>query len=396
MTPRWRADPGTGPLAGIRVLDLSRILAGPYSTMQLADLGASVVKVESPAGDETRRWGPPFLDDGTATYYHAINRGKRSITLDLGRAEDVGIVRALAGEADILIENFLPGRLAGFGLDLETLRATNPALVTCTISTFGSGNAYSSLPGYDFLVQAMGGLMSVTGSQDSGPSRVGVAVSDLAAGLYVVQGVLAALVRRSVVGHGAHVEIALIDAVLSLLVPHAMTWLLGGQRPGLHGNAHPNVAPFDLFDTADGPLALAAGTDRQFHRLAVALGDSRLIEERFATNGGRVQHLPELRAILAEHFRSAPRVEWIGLLRGVGVPVAPLNTVAEAFEDPVVRSRMITTADGVPQLRSPVRIDGDPLQLFLAAPALGQHTAQVSEWFAVAPDPVPATPGVSK
>lgn len=376
----WPAGPvRDGPLSGLRVLDLTRVLAGPFATMQLADLGADVIKVETPGrGDETRHWGPPFTAAGISSYYLAVNHGKRSLTLALDDPRARAVARRLALAADVVVDNFLPGRLAGFGLDRASLAADNPGVITCTVTGFGSGNPYSERPGYDFVAQAMGGFMSVTGQPGGPPTRAGVAITDIVSGLQMDTGVLAALVERGRTGVGRHVEVALLDSQVSLLVNLASGWLTAGAHPALFGNAHPSICPYETLATADGELAFAVGTDRQFSRLVSGLGAPELAADpRFATNTERVRHRPVLRAELEDRLRERPRAHWLDLLVGLGVPVGPVNDLAEVFADPVVTERMVVEVDGVRQLRTPIRLDGRPLDVHTSPPALGQHTGAI-------------------
>jgi crotonobetainyl-CoA:carnitine CoA-transferase CaiB-like acyl-CoA transferase len=377
--PAVEGEPARGPLAGLRVLDLSRILAGPFATMQLSDLGADVIKVESPDhGDETRHWGPPFNPDGIATYYLAINRGKRSLTLNLADPRAAAIARRLAVSADVVVDNFLPGRLARWGLDLEALRRDNPRLITVTISGFGRDNQYAGRPGFDFLTQAMGGMMGITGQPGGEPTRVGVAISDIVTGLFAAQGVLAALADRDRAGRGRHVEVSLLDSTVAILINLASGWLNGATSPGLYGNAHPSIAPYETFATADEPIAVAIGTDSQFGRLTEALGDPTLAADpRFVTNQARVRHRLQLHADLEARLRAQSRAHWLRVLPESGVPVAPVNSLPEVFADPVIQSRMVTETAGIKQLRSPVRIDGAALPIGSPPPRLGEHTVAI-------------------
>lgn len=370
---------GTGPLAGLRVLDLSRILAGPFATMVLADLGADVVKVERPGrGDETRHWGPPFADDGTAAYFLSVNRNKRSVALDLADPDASRVVRTLAGQADVMVDNFLPGRLAAFGLDPATLRADNPGLVTCTITGYGSDTAEAGQPGFDFLAQARGGLMSITGAAGGEPTKVGVAIADLGCGLFAAVGILAALRDRDRTGRGHHVEVPLLDAQVGLLANQAMNWLAGGVVPEPMGNAHPNISPYEAYRTADRPIAVGVGTDGQFARLCQALDLPTLPEDRrFRTNGDRVANRVALREALEAVLRAAPSQAWLDRLGRAGVPAAPVNDLREVFADPLVAERLVVTAADVPQVRSPVRVDGRPADVHTAPPPLGADTPAV-------------------
>jgi crotonobetainyl-CoA:carnitine CoA-transferase CaiB-like acyl-CoA transferase len=373
------ADPRSGPLRGVRVLDLSRILAGPFATMLLADLGADVIKVEQPGrGDETRRWGPPFTADGTAVYFLAANRNKRSVTADLGDPDAGGAVRRLAYAADVVVDNFLPGRLARFGLDHAAIAAHNAPVITCTITGFGSDGPHAARPGFDFLIQAMGGMMAITGAEDGEPTKVGVAIADLASGLYASTAIGAALHRRATTGEGAHLEVPLLDSLVSLLANQAMNWLVGGVVPDRLGNAHPNISPYESYRTADRPIAIAVGSDAQFRRLADALDAVHLAEDpRFATNADRVAHRAELRTALEQELTSASRDHWRSTLTDAGVPAGPINELPEVFADPDIRARTVTEVTGVPQVRSPFRVDGAPAPVDRAPPALGSDTEAV-------------------
>lgn len=326
------AGPG-GPLAGVRVLDLSRVLAGPWCTQCLADLGADVLKVEEPgSGDETRGWGPPFMDE-MAAYYTCANRSKRSLALDLKDPEAVALVRRLAEQADVFIENFKLGAMDRFGLDAATLQAANPGLIYCSISGYGREGPNADRAGYDFVVQAESGLMSVTGQPDGPPTKVGVAVSDLFSGLYASQAILAALVERGRTGQGRVIDIALFDCQLAALANVAANTLASGAPPKRYGNAHPNVVPYEVFETADAPLALAIGNDRQFRILCeAALGRPELAADaRFRTNAARSQNRGELRPALVAVLRTAPAAVWLERLRGLGLPAGAVQTVDEAL-----------------------------------------------------------------
>src|SRR5215217_4770420 len=321
------------PLDGILVADFSRVLAGPLASMLLGDLGADVVKVERPdGGDDTRAWGPPWRD-GEATYYLGLNRNKRSLALDLGDPEDVELARRLAGRADVLIESFRPGLMERWGLDGDTLRESNPALVTCSVTAFGTSSAEArALPGYDFLAQATSGLMSVTGEEDGRPLKVGAAVVDLVCGLLAVVGIQAALAERARTGRGRHVEVSLMDAALMALLNQGSAWVSGGARSGRRGNRHPSIAPYETYEAADRPFALAVGNDRLFARLCGAIGRPELADDaRFSTNAARVEHVDALGAELEAVFATAPAGHWVALLREHAVPVGPINAVDEAF-----------------------------------------------------------------
>jgi crotonobetainyl-CoA:carnitine CoA-transferase CaiB-like acyl-CoA transferase len=380
VTAAWPAvSTRPGPLSGVRVLDLSRILAGPFATMLLADLGADVIKVEQPGtGDETRRWGPPFTDDGTATYFLAANRNKRSITADLGDPDAGVAVRRLAAAADVVVDNFLPGRLARFGLDHDAIAAHNPGVITCTITGFGSDGPHAGRPGFDFLIQAMGGMMAITGAEGGEPTKVGVAIADLASGLYASTAIGAALHRRAVTGEGARLEVALLDSLVSLLANQAMNWLAGGVAPDRLGNAHPNISPYESYRTADRPIAIAVGSDAQFRRLVHALDADDLADDpRFTSNADRVEHRAELRIVLERILGESCRDQWLERLSAASVPVGPINEVPEVFADPDLRARTVTEVGGVPQVRSPFRVDGAPMPLDRPPPALGKDTEAV-------------------
>lgn len=368
------------PLHGIRVLDLSRVLAGPLATMQLADLGATVLKVEQPGtGDVTRGW-PPFLPDGESTYYCAVNRNKRSLALDLDVAEDRETVRTLAVGADVLVDNFLPGRLARWGLAPEDVRVDNPGLVSATVTGFGTGSAAEGRSGFDFLAQAMGGVMAITGEPGGGPTRMGVAIVDIVTGLHLTQAVLAALLERAVTGVGRSVELALLDSAVFTLMNLGSTHLLTGAGIGRFGNAHPSIAPYETLPVADGEIAVAVGTDRQFARFAAALGRPDLAADpRFARNADRVANRPALRAALDPALRSRTRREWLAALAAHDIPAAPVNEVADVFADPDIRGRSVSAVDGLAQVRHPARIDGRPLPLHIRPPRLGEHTAEIRE-----------------
>lgn len=373
----------TDALAGILVADFSRVLAGPYATMLLADLGATVVKVERPGtGDDTRAWGPPFAADGQSTYFQSVNRGKRSIALDLHDVADRAVAVRLAARADVLVENHRPGSMARFGLDEPSLRPTNPGLVYCTISGFGSGEG-AGLPGYDLLVQAMGGLMSITGSQE--PTKVGVALVDVLTGLHATIGILAALRAREADGVGQHLEITLLTALQSGLVNQAGAYLGAGVVPGLMGNDHPSIAPYAVFRASDRPLALAVGNDTQFSRLVSVLGAPGLADDpRFATNPARVRHRAELRAALEHLLGEASADEWGRRLTEAGVPAGPINDIAQGFDlaealglDPVVQVSDPRRPAPVATVAHPVRYSRTPARYRSAPPVLDEDRAEV-------------------
>jgi crotonobetainyl-CoA:carnitine CoA-transferase CaiB-like acyl-CoA transferase len=371
------------PLAGVTVVDLSRILAGPLCTMVLADLGAAVIKVERPEeGDDTRHWGPPFAGDDAA-YFLSLNRNKRSVTADLGSAEGVSLVRRLASTADVLIENFRPGLMARFGLGLDDLRETHPRLVTCSLTAFGTDAVETtSRPGYDIIVQAMSGLMSVTGERNGEPTKAGVALLDVITGLYAAVGVLAALRERDVTGRGRHVSVALFDASVAAMVNQAANYLIGGVVPERMGTAHPNIVPYQSFHANDRPFILAAGNDRLFARTCEVLGHPSWTDDpRFATNEARVVHRDELIPLLAEVFEHRPMREWLSLLDGAGVPCAPIMAMDEVFESSQgagLVERVEDPVRGVLRLvADPIRFDGVAPATRTPPPLLGQHDAEV-------------------
>ncbi|MFL6170690.1 MAG: CaiB/BaiF CoA transferase family protein [Ornithinibacter sp.] len=374
----------TGPLSGLLVADFSRILAGPYATMLLADLGAEVVKVESPGGDDTRTWSPP-LRDGVSTYYLGVNRGKRSIVLDLRDEADLALARELARRADVLIENLRPGGMAKFGLDVESVRRDNPGVVYASISGFGSG-AGAGMPGYDLLVQGISGLMSLTGSPEGPGYRAGISVFDVMAGNHAVIGILAALRHRDATGEGQHVEVNLLSSALTGLVNHSSAWVAGGVVPFRMGNAHPSVFPYEPFATADADLIVIAANDRQFQRLCGALGIPEVAEdERFRTNRDRTRNRDELRPLLEEQLTKRKAAEWFDLLLEAGVPCGPINTIDDGFAaaerfglDPVVEVGEGERA--LPTTRHPIRFSTTPVDYALPPPELDEHGAELRAW----------------
>ena len=384
-----------GALSHIRVLDLSRVLAGPWCTQNLADLGAEVIKVEKPdGGDDTRAWGPPWLKDaagndtGESAYYLCCNRGKKSLALDFAQAEGSRIVRALAAQCDVLVENFKVGGLAKYGLDWDSLRQVNPRLIYCSITGFGQDGPYAARPGYDFIVQGMGGLMSVTGERDDapggGPQKAGVAVADLFAGMHATVAVLAALTFRERSGLGQHIGLALLDAQVAMLANQNMNFLTTGRAPERRGNAHPNIVPYQTFATADGHLMLAVGNDAQFRRFCEVAGCMALADDaRFAANRDRVAHRAALIPLLEPLLRGRTTQAWIEALEAAGVPCGPINRLNEVFDDPQVKHRGLRldlphpAAGSVPQVANPIRLSASPLAYAAPPPLLGQHTEEV-------------------
>lgn len=393
--PQPGPPPRQGPLSHLRVLDLGRIMAAPWATQVLADLGADVVKIERPgAGDDTRSWGPPFLpaQDGTPTpdagYFLSVNRGKRSVTVDVSRPEGQDIVRRLAAESDILIENYKVGALARYGLDAATLRAANPRLIYCSITGYGQDGPRAAEAAYDFAIQAMGGLMSITGPRDGepggGPQKVGVPIIDLMTGMYAVAGILAAIARRDQTGQGDTIDLAMLDVQAAVLANQAMNWALTGNTPKRGGNRHPNIQPQDVFPCVDGQLVLAVGNDGQFAKLCDALGmPAWATDPRFATNAARVRNNAALTPLLAERFAMQPRDAITATLAAAGVPCAPINTIPQVFDEPQIRHRQMLQdlphprAGTVKQVVSPLRFQDAPLRFDRAPPTLGQHTEAV-------------------
>jgi len=370
------------PLEGVRVVELARILAGPWAGQILADLGADVIKVESPEGDDTRHWGPPFVErdgDRTAAYFHACNRGKRSVTADFRTEEGRTLVRDLCAGADIVIENFKLGGLRRHGLDYESLAALNPGLVYCSITGFGQTGPYAARAGYDFIIQGMAGLMSITGEPDGQPQKLGVAITDILTGIYAATGCLAALHRRDATGRGQQVDMALMDVGVGVLANQAMNYLVSGVAPSRMGNAHPNLVPYQVFDCADGHLIIATGNDAQFARLCRMLGLPGLAEAaEYRSNAQRVQNraalIPALNAVTATRNRD----ELLATCEAEGIPAGPINTIADVFADPQVVARELKIApQGVPGVRTPILFSEDALRLERPSPALGQHDAEV-------------------
>ena len=385
----------TGPLDHVRVLELSRILAGPWAAQTLADLGATVVKVEKPGvGDDTRTFGPPFLttSDGRRTgesaYFMSTNRGKRSVTIDFVQPEGQRLVTQLAAGSDIVIENFKVGSLTKFNLDYASLKSVNPGLIYCSITGFGQTGPNREKPGYDFMIQGTGGLMSVTGEPDERPGgspiKVGVAVADIFTGLYATIAILGALASRDRSGRGQHIDISLLDSQVSILANQAMNYLVSGQVPERMGNAHPNIVPYQVFATSDGHVILAVGNQNQFVRFCEVAGRSDLVsDERFASNPSRVDHRDELIAVLNQIFRTRTSRYWIETLENAGVPCGPINTIADVFADPQVQARGMRLElhhpilGAVPSVASPIKYSETQISYDRAAPMLGEHTDEV-------------------
>ncbi|MEQ4315517.1 MULTISPECIES: CaiB/BaiF CoA transferase family protein [Pseudomonas syringae group] len=384
-----------GALSHIRVLDLSRVLAGPWAGQILADLGADVIKVERPGcGDDTRAWGPPFLQNPAGqnttetAYYLSANRNKQSVTIDFTRPEGQRLVRELAAKSDIVIENFKVGGLAAYGLDYETLSAANPRLIYCSITGFGQSGPYASRPGYDFMIQALGGLMSLTGiaegEEGAGPVKVGVALTDILTGLYSTTAILAALAHRDQGGNGQYIDMALLDVQVACLANQAMNYLTTGVAPGRLGNAHPNIVPYQSFPTADGDLILTVGNDSQFRKFAGVAGQPQWADDpRFVTNKLRVAHRAELIPLIRQATVFKPTGWWVAELERAGVPCGPVNDLAQVFADPQVVARGLAIelphalGGRVAQVASPIRLSETPVEYHRAPPLLGEHTDQV-------------------
>jgi glutaryl-CoA transferase len=380
LAPDQDAETGL-PLEGIRVADFSRVLAGPLATMLLGDLGADVVKVERPeTGDDTRGWGPPFVD-GDAAYFLSLNRNKRSVTLDLATDEGRSVARRLALASDVVVENFRPGVMERFGLDHASLSREHPGLVSCSLTAFGEDDA-TARPGYDIIVQALSGLMSFTGHPGGQPTKVGVAVLDVICGLYACNAIQAALVGRAATGRGARLTVSLFDASVAALVNQAANFLLGGLVPEPLGNAHPNIVPYQLFETSDRPFILAAGNDRLFERTCGVIGRPELAaDERFATNEARVRNRDVLVPVLAEELVRRPAAEWLAAFEAASVPCAPVRTLEEVFGSAEGAAAIQTIDDpergSLRLVADPIRVDGRALPARLPPPRLGEHTDQV-------------------
>jgi crotonobetainyl-CoA:carnitine CoA-transferase CaiB-like acyl-CoA transferase len=370
------------PLAGIRVIELARILAGPWAGQTLADLGADVIKVESPEGDDTRRWGPPFIDNGgevSAAYFYATNRGKRGIVCDFSTPQGADQVRSLVASADVVIENFKLGGLAKYGLDYASLSAINPRLIYCSITGFGQTGPYAPRAGYDFIIQGMSGLMSVTGEAGGAPQKVGVAVADVFTGVYAATAILAALIQRGQTGRGQHIDMALLDVATSVMANQAMNYLATGVAPRQMGNAHPNLAPYAVFECADGWIILATGNDGQYRKLCDILGLAGQADDpQFATNAARIANRAAMTAFITEATKTWTKSDLLAACEATGVPAGPINTMDEVFADPQVLARELQIApEGIPGLRSPMRFSGADLALHRTAPRLGQHQNEV-------------------
>jgi crotonobetainyl-CoA:carnitine CoA-transferase CaiB-like acyl-CoA transferase len=372
----------TTPLAGIKVVELARILAGPWAGQTLADLGADVIKVEAPEGDDTRRWGPPFIDregEKSAAYFHATNRGKRGVVADFRTPEGQEIVHRLIADADVVIENFKLGGLAKYHLDYASLQAINPRLIYCSITGFGQTGPYAHRAGYDFIIQGMAGLMSVTGEPDGQPQKVGVAVTDIFTGVYAATAILAALVQRGRTGQGQHIDMALMDVATSVMANQSLNYLTSGTAPVKMGNAHPNLAPYAVFDCADGWIILAIGNDGQFQKLCKLLALPDLAADpKFTTNADRVTNRAEMTTRLTAATSRMTKSDLLAACEAQGVPAGPINDLAETFADPQVIARGLQIApEGLPGVRSPFTFSDADLSLDRPAPKLGQHQSEI-------------------
>ena len=366
-----------GPLAGLKVIELARILAGPWAGQVLADLGADVTKVEARQGDDTRAWGPPFIEregETSAAYFHSCNRGKSSVVIDIASAEGQAQLRDMAAEADILIENFKVGGLAKYGLDYASLSQVNPGLIYCSITGFGQDGPYAHRAGYDYIIQGMSGLMSITGEPDGQPQRAGVAITDLFTGLYSVTGILAALHQRAQTGRGQHIDMALMDCAVAVTANQAMNYLATGTPPGRTGNYHPNLTPYQVFDCADGHIIIATGNDGQYRRLCDVLGVAELADDpAYLSNADRIQNRDELTRILGNATRGFNKLDLLAACEAKGIPAGPINDMAEVMADPQVQARGMQIAPGgIPGIRSPFRFSDAELALDRPSPKLGE------------------------
>ncbi len=367
----------SGALAGVRVVDFTRVLAGPFCTMMLADLGADVIKIEDPLlGDETRHWGPPWTESGLSAYYTSVNRNKRAITLDLKSPEGQEIARQLIANSEIVVENFKPDGMSAFGLGYENAAALKPAIVYASITGYGQTSPYRDRPGYDFVVQAMSGLMAITGERGGEPHKVGVAISDVTAGLFAAMSILAALIHARATGEGQHLDIALLDTQIAALVNVAASALVSGQTPRRYGNAHPSIVPYQPFHASDALFSLAVGNDRQFRQLCALIDHPEWSDDaRFATNPARVAHRDVLIPLLEQVFITRTAAAWVEALNQVGIPAGRLNTLTDMLADPHIEARgLVTEIDGIPLIAPPVHFSATPPTVRSAPPAHGQHT----------------------
>ena len=379
----------SGPLKGIRVLDLTRVLAGPWATQMLADFGAEVIKIEKPGeGDDTRGWGPPFVknadgSEGDAAYFQSANRGKQSVCIDMAKPEGAGLIKALAAKSDILIENFKVGGLKKYGLDYESLRTTHPGLIYCSITGFGQTGPYANRAGYDFMIQGMAGVMSITGEPNGEPMKMGVAFSDVFAGLHAVIGIQAALIHRERTGQGQYIDISLLDSQVSVLANQALNYLVGGKVPQRLGNAHPNIVPYQTFETSDGHIIMAVGNDRQYAEYCKIIRAEELAKPPYDTNRGRVENRNALIPLLAPFMKKRKTAEWVEAFETAAVPCGPINTIDQMFANDQVLARGLqiglTREDGVqvPGVANPIVFSQTPIQYGAPSPILGQNTVSV-------------------
>jgi crotonobetainyl-CoA:carnitine CoA-transferase CaiB-like acyl-CoA transferase len=381
----------SGPLQGFRVLDLSRILAGPWASQMLADLGAEVLKIERPgSGDDTRGWGPPYMADATgastgeAAYFHSANRGKQSLSIDISHATGQELIRDLVKQCDVFIENFKVGGLKKYGLDYASLKLLNPKLVYCSITGFGQDGPYAQRAGYDFMIQAMGGMMSVTGEADGQPMKIGVALADVMTGLYAANAIQGALIHQLKRGVGQYIDMALLDVQVATLANQAMNYLATGDNPDRYGNAHPNIVPYQAFQTADGFIILAVGNDAQFARFCELAAKPELAaDERYQKNSARVRHRDSLVPLVSEIMQSKSSSDWLEQLNQQGIPCGPINNLDEVFDDPQVRHRGLQlelehpTAGRVASVANPIKMSQTPIEYERSPPLLGQHTDEV-------------------
>jgi crotonobetainyl-CoA:carnitine CoA-transferase CaiB-like acyl-CoA transferase len=376
-----------GPLSGIRVLDLSRVLAGPWASQMLGDFGAEIIKIEKPSeGDDTRGWGPPFIknadgSDGDAAYFQSTNRGKQSVAIDMAKAEGQNLIKALAAKSDVVLENFKVGGLKKYGLDYESLKAINPKLIYCSITGFGQNGPYANRAGYDFMIQGMAGVMSITGEPDGNPMKMGVAFADVFAGLHAVIGIEAALFHRERTGVGQHIDISLLDSQVSVLANQALNYLVGGKVPKRLGNAHPNIVPYQTFETADGHMIVAVGNDRQFADFCRIIGV--VADTKFAANRGRVEHRDELNPLLVPAMKKRTTADWVAAFEKDAVPCGPINSIDQVFDNEQVKARglqlSLTRDDGVkvPSVANPVVFSATPNHYSTPSPRLGAQTEDV-------------------
>lgn len=372
------------PLAGLKVVELARILAGPWAGQTLADMGADVIKVESPSGDDTRTWGPPFIErdgDRSAAYFHCCNRGKKSVCIDFRTVEGQAQVRKLIADADVLIENFKVGGLAKYGLDYESLKEINPRLIYCSVTGFGLDGPYAHRAGYDYIIQGMSGLMSITGEPTGQPQKVGVAITDIFTGVYAATAILAALHQRHTTGMGQQIDMALFDVATSITANQAMNYLATGTAPNRMGNAHPNIVPYQVFDCADGFIIIAVGNDGQFSKFCNLLGQPQLASNPdYQTNADRLQNRTTLAEILGGLTKGWTKSDLLAACENRGVPAGPINDLGEVFDDPqIIHRQMRISPDGVPGVRSPVRFSDADLSLENASPKLGEHQDILNE-----------------